>query len=72
MEYCATCAGEFSGNSMCQTEANTDAPMTTTCNPIETGKLTNRLIPTRLFLDSTTVVSNMIQFPISLPASAPG
>src|SRR5947209_3631800 len=59
-EYCATCAGEFVGNEMFQTAPNKTAAMTTTCRPIDTGRVMYFWRPTFCFFDSTTVVSNMI------------
>src|SRR5437763_16643686 len=59
-EYCATWAGEFVGKSTFQIAPTTTATTTTTCSATETGSVRIRWMPTFCFLDSTTVVSNIV------------
>ena len=59
-EYCATCAGEFIGNSTFQIAPTTRPTTTTTWIPTETGSVRKRWIPNFCFFDSTTVVSNIV------------
>src|SRR5258706_2424317 len=59
-EYCATCAGEFDGNSTFQIAPTTSPTTTTTWMPTDTGSVKYFWIPNFCFLDSTTVVSNIV------------
>src|SRR5712671_7183466 len=59
-EYCAACAGEFIGKSTFQIAPITSPTTTTTWSATDTGSVMMRWMPTFCFLDSTTVVSNIV------------